>query len=229
MDGYHIAFVVLLIMSIELNRRFYNNYIADPPFDVAFYPSTKYKTGDLIFFRALDSKHLVLTDTYFSHVGIVIMIGSVPYILELTPPNVKFSLLSERFSQYFSGLVFVKPLKYRLNSRQLSLVPGILQWASRISYPEKHMTSVMNYLDNCNTDVFWGAKGIHDFECAKFVIYILRDLGLIYGNEIIGCNGVTYLAELDRVRGNTYEGVNVLATINNSNLSKFNQMSYRKL
>ena len=223
MDKWHGILIVLLIICIELLRRFYNNYIVAPPYDIAFLPNTIFKTGDLIFFRALDSKHLIFTNAFFSHVGIIIEYHGIPYILELTEPNVKFSPIEERLSQYFSGLVFVKPLKKHLDEQRMEQIASILKWSELVDYPVNNIDHPAHYIRDCLRGLTYWERDVqnHDFNCMKFIVFILAKFGLIHGNEDIGCSGMQYLSELECLRdGYCYDKTHTLASINNDNLEE---------
>lgn len=221
-----VVLIILLLFSLELNRRFYNNYVAESSYDVEFYPQTRFKTGDLIFFRALDSRHLLWTDTFFSHVGVIVVYNSVPYIFEMTPPNVKFSPIRERLAQYFSGSAFVKPLNKPLPSHVIAKIPSLIAKYQALEYPSNGLKSVTNYVSNCS-DYWQNDK----FECAKIIAFFLRDIGLLTGNEAVGCNGISFLANLRKLRrpGYKYLEPKQLSTINDSRLPKRLQYQYRSI
>lgn len=209
---YYIIIIILLLLSLELNRRFYTNYVSPPKYKTKYYPTHLYKTGDLIFFRSLDSNHMYLSDSYFSHVGIVIINDDIPYILELTNPELKFSPLKERFCQYFNGTIYIKPIKYKISNLQKQLIPNIIKWSHTVKYPENKYKFIEFILSNCGSQ-----NNTYNTQiCTTFIIQVLNKLKILKGDEVIGCNSIEFLKKLKKVNNNEYDDIYMLTTTNNN-------------
>jgi len=194
-----IILAIILAASILTNIRFYDHYVKPLDYPCVYYKDIKFRTGDLLLFRSLSSMHMWMIGDKFSHVGVVLVINNVPHCLEFQPPNAKLTPLYERLDKYKEGVICVKQLQYDLSTDQNINLPlrisDILSFANNLKYPETFAQTRDVHIKSCITNP-WMVKNSSDFDCRKFMLQVLKKLGILQGNEKVACNIATWLSEL---------------------------------
>lgn len=177
---------VLLIVFI-LGWIWYFQF-SPPGYDNIALDTIKFKTGDLILFKALDNWHAPKIGCYFSHVGLVVVNNNTPYIFEAAATSnislndnenrrgIFITPLATRVCQY-RGYTFYKRLCSDVHLNDVQLYKFI-------DYALQHM--------QYNYDILWTSikKGLGLEECndktncGELVFRSLCCLGIIDEQEL---------------------------------------------
>ncbi len=182
--------IVVIILSFIVYR-FWYHYMTDIKYKCRIITPTQFKTGnlfktgDLVLFKSLQSHHKIFTNSYFSHIGIVIMMGNIPNVLELNKTyemrgmtyagGVKLYPLEERVKFYTEGAICIKPINRPLDSKRLSLLPEIINWAKNVQYAN---TDYKLWIKETCLDDNVNRYTESPFDCAKFIANVLNKLHL---------------------------------------------------
>jgi hypothetical protein len=197
-----------------------------------------FKTGDLVLFKSLKSHHKIFSNSYFSHIGIVIMMGNIPNVLELNKTyemngatyegGTQLYKLEDRIKFYTEGAICIKPINRPLDSKRLALLPEIINWAKNVQYTNAdYKLWIKESCIDSNIDRYTEPP----FDCAKFIANILNKLHLFNKEDIKlyrdkhcavcflskGCNLLNYLEQVtDLLDGYRYGPVyNVCCKLDN--------------
>lgn len=221
MDIYHLIMLIIIILLLFGAYRFWEHYICHIKYECKiiapshFKTSNLFKTGDLVLFKSLKSPHIIFTNSYFSHMGIIIMIDHIPNVLELQPgkvvqgatylSGVKLYPLEDRIKFYTEGSICIKPLNKPIDSYRLSLLPDIINWAKTVKYNDDPVEWLKEY---CINNIWDNATEL-PYDCAKFIAKVLHELRLFNKEDLKrytekncsicslnkGCNLVNYFEE----------------------------------
>lgn len=227
MDYLHISFGVVIVILIYIIYQFRYHYMLPNKYPCTFYPAKLFKTGDLIFFKSLKSDHKILTGSYFSHIGMIIVMNGVPHVLELVPSNVKMIPLDERYRHYSEGQIAVKSLNKPLDQQRLAKIPAILDWAKTVVY-SKNANSV--WINDCMSNIWDRHDPKTDFTCDRFIAYVLYKFDLIDANMNLPCSLLNHFEHLSDVKsGYSYGEVRELCYIDQNGLPDYVNENFRSL
>lgn len=193
--------LLILIISLFFNYRFFNHYAKVPKYPCKYYKNIKFKTGDLILFKSLTSFHLFITGQQFSHVGIVLEYNRQLYCLEMYEPNVKITPLFHRFNMFKDGYIAIKQLNKPVNINDK--INKLFEWSETLEYPKETFKISSTFIKSCVGDI-WDTSDKSDIHCAKYILHCMKYLELLNGNEKIQCNTLDYLINLKKLH-NGYE------------------------
>ena len=197
MDVYHLTMVIVVIILSFIVYRFWDHYMTDIKYKCRIITPTQFKTGnlfktgDLVFFKSLQSHHKIFTNSYFSHIGIVIMMGNIPNVLELNKTyemqgmtyegGAKLYPLEERIKFYTEGAICIKPINKPIDYQRLSLLPEIINWAKNVQYTNDDKKL---WLTEYCTGNIWDSSTEYPFDCAKFIANVLNKLRLFNKEDL---------------------------------------------
>lgn len=197
MHGSHYALVVVILLLLFVVHRFWEHYMTDIKYKCRIITPTQFKTGslfktgDLVLFKSLQSHHKIFSNSYFSHIGIIIMMDNVPTVLELQKTyemqgatytgGVKLYSLEERVKFYTEGAICIKPINKPLDSKRLTLLPEIINWAKNVQYTNNDGNLWLT--EYCIGNI-WDSATEFPFDCAKFIASILNKLHLFNKEDL---------------------------------------------
>lgn len=185
-------------------------YVNTPPAcETIWLHDAKFKTGDLICFKATDNNNSVYMMNYFTHIGIVVMVDDSPYIFEAFEvkgytftdsrhsKGILLTPLEHRIMCY-KGHAYLKPLKHSLSPSIIAEFHEFIKFA--LDNMEYNYAVVMNAFAkwlgheyNCKTN------------CAELVALSLVKLGLLDYSEIKGIfNHIRFTTNITNVKNNRY-------------------------
>ncbi len=169
----------------------------------------RFKTGDLICFKATNNYNSLMMLNYFTHVGIVVLIGRVPYIFEAFEVSgykwkddrhkngILFTPLYERVVRY-KGFAYVKPLEFALESHVLN------EFNSFINFALSEMKYNYSIVSNCFSKLF-GQDYATGTNCAELVALSFVKLGLLDMQDIKHIfNHIKFVTNITEVKNNRY-------------------------
>lgn len=165
----------------------YNCKIITP---IQFKSGNLFKTGDLVLFKSLQSHHTIFSNSYFSHIGIIIMMGNIPNVLELNKTHelkgatyeggAKLYQLKDRIKFYTEGAICIKSINRPLDSKRLALLPEIINWAKNVQYTSSDSQILKEYC----IDHIWDSATKPPFDCSKFIANVLNKLHLFNKEDL---------------------------------------------
>ena len=194
MDKYHLMMVCVILILLFIIYRFWEHYMVDIKYEckiitpAQFKRGNLFKTGDLVFIKSLASHHKMFTNSYFSHIGIVIMIDDIPNVLELTQTyesknvtykgGTKLYNLEDRIKFITDGYVCIKPINRPLDSKRLALLPEIINWAKNVHHTRNYFNNFATAMEYCTSNSLDSLAWPPPFDCVNFIAYILIKLHL---------------------------------------------------
>lgn len=178
----------LIIIIIIFYILYCNYYFFMKPseFERIEYNDIKPKTGDIILFKCYTSYLPLVKAVNFSHIGIIICIDNIPYVLEMYNPCPYITSLRDKLMEKDGNIVFYKELKKPMTVNQLKKVEQYLKESEKILYRD--------YMYQCNTEEKEKAM-----VCTEYIFHLLRDAGVINSNKYRGEFLLDYLSEMDDI------------------------------
>lgn len=168
-----------------------------------------FKTGDLICFKSTNNNNSLFMMNYFTHVGIVVMIDTEPYIFEAFEVSgykwkddrhangILCTPLYDRIIRY-KGLVYVKPLERSLDSDIID------DFHLFINFALQNMKYNYNIVTNCFSK-FCGQEYSTRTNCAELMALSLVKLGLLKMSDIKNIfNHIKFITNITEVNNNKY-------------------------
>jgi hypothetical protein len=200
-SGYKYAFyfslVIVLILAIVC-RNFLNYYVDPYDYKTVLYSDLSLQTGDLMLERTYSSPQVWITGTKFSHVGVIVVINSVPYIIEGAYPGVWLTKFSERIQGANGSRFYVKQRTRQLSVDKLNYVTHVIERAKQFRYAND-ITAC--FLKNRLTTVENMCKYIDTHKeciCDMFCIWFLRNIGALqFERNKIDCYDLNWLSKME--------------------------------
>ena len=244
MDKYHLTMVSVVLLLLFIVYRFWDHYMTVIKYNCKIITPTQFKTGnlfktgDLVLFKSLQSYHKIFSNSYFSHIGIIIMMDNIPNVLELNTTyelkgatyegGAKLYQLEDRIKFYTEGAICIKPINRPLDSKRLALLPEILNWAKNVQYTNAdYKMWIKESCIDSNIDRYTEPP----FDCVKFIANTLNKLHLFNKEDMKlfrdkhcaacllseGCNLLNYFEQVtDLLDGYRYGPVyNVCGKLDN--------------
>lgn len=197
MDKYHLTMVSVVLLLLFIVYRFWDHYMTNIKYKCKIITPTQFKTGhlfktgDLVLFKSLQSHHKIFSNSYFSHIGIIIMMDNIPNVLELYSTyelkgatyegGAKLYQLEDRIKFYTEGAICIKSINRPLDSKRLALLPEILNWAKNVQYTNDDKKLWLT--EYCIGNI-WDSATKPPFDCAKFIANILNKLHLFNKEDL---------------------------------------------
>lgn len=186
---------IVIVLLLIIIYHFYNFYIDPMEYPKVMYNNLVFATGDIILVREFNCVHSFLSGNKFSHVGIVIILGHVPYLLELSYPHVYLTLLSDRLSGADGSLFYIRKIINPIPETVLDDIPDILETSKSINYTndlaDYYISTKFSTIKSLNH-----TTETSEAVCGTFVIWMLTKLGVIRNLSVIpGSNSVTWLTD----------------------------------
>lgn len=195
MNAVVITLIILLIISVIVNYRYWNQYVYVPEYPCKYYLDIQFKSGDILLFKSLTSTHAWISGEPFTHVGIVLKYKGVLHCLEIQEPNVKFTPLFHRLFVTNDGYMYYKSINREVQLDDAA-VDNMLDWAREQKFGMSDTYMWMNRFYACSRDNYWYKP--YKYECAMFVLHCMWRMGILSGKEKPGCLLVKWLSELTK-------------------------------
>jgi hypothetical protein len=176
--------IVINIILIYIVYCGYKYYIAPPDYQPINYNDIQFKTGDIILSKAFHTYIPFGVNSDFTHVGLIIVINKIPYLLEMLMPFPYLTPLSHKLTENDGKLLFYKKLKTILNSEQLKLLEGYITKSESMLYRKFPYKS--------NTESF-----SNELVCTEFVFHALHEAKIVDKAKYDGTVLLNYIRDLE--------------------------------
>jgi hypothetical protein len=161
----------------------YYYYIRAPDFEKVDFNNITFKTGDLLLFKSYNSYIPLVTVIDYCHIGIIIVIDNVPFVLEMYNPCAYLTPLLHKLLENDGGIIFYKKLKKPLSFHQINKIDVFLRQSEQIKYRE--------YMYESNTD-----SKDNEMVCTEYIYHLLCDAEIINKADYDGTFLLNYLGNL---------------------------------
>lgn len=200
-SGYKYAFyfslVIILILAI-ICRNFLKYYVDPYDYKTVLHKDLSLQTGDLMLERSYSSPQMWITGTKFSHAGVIVVINSVPYIIEMSYPGVYLTKFSDRIHGANCSRFYVKQRERPLSVDKLNYVAHVIERAKQFRYAND---IVACFVKNRSTTVENMCEYIDTHKecvCNMFCIWFLRNIGALhFERNKTDCYDVNWLSKMD--------------------------------
>lgn len=175
--------IVIILMLLYVLYCMYYYYIRPPRFERIDYNNIVFKTGDLMLFKSFNSYIPLIKAVDYCHIGIIIVIDKIPFVLEMYNPCAYLTKLSDKLLENDGGIIYYKELKRPLSIDQIHKTEIFLKQSENIMYRE--------YIQDCNVD----SKDT-TMVCTEFIYHLLKDIGIIDHKKYDGTFLLNYLGDL---------------------------------
>lgn len=204
---YYLTIVIVLLCIWIYRMQFYKIQTKETIFLDHLLAANKFKTGDVILFKAFNNFNSIFHGGYFGHVGIVYVLDGVPMLFEangieytpLMPHHSKrgifFTPLADRIKKY-KGTCYLKALSKPLSA------DVIYDFHKFINYTLNNFYYDYNVVSSSLKRCIQGIRCTKNTDCGQLVFLSLIKLGLLdmkeYDtNKLHVLNYVAYLDKLE--------------------------------
>lgn len=158
--------LVIVIILVYLLVGFYNYWLSPIEFDTILFNDIQFQTGDMLFFKNYKSLSVPLTHTIFSHVGIVIIINKIPFVLEMVTPFAYITPLKHKLMENDGIVYFYKKIMSPINDANLTKLYNFLEKSENLTYRTRPQNINYNMLEQTTV-------------CSEFVYHCLINIGIL--------------------------------------------------
>ena len=193
MNAVIITLIILLIISVVVNYRYWFHYVYVPPYPCKYYLDIQFKSGDILLFKSITSTHAWLSGEEFTHCGIVLKYKGILYCLEIQEPNVKFTPLFHRLFVIKDGFIYYKAINREVELNDNS-VDNLLDWARAQKFSMTTAYMWLSRVYSCTQKEYWHKPVKYD--CGIFVLHTMHRMGILSGKENPDCRLIKWMSEL---------------------------------